>query len=314
MLSLRLMRFNIVIAALFMMLGGSVRAQDGRVVQPHITVTGTGTYKIRPNMATISIGVVTEHRSSQMAVGENARVSQLVQAAVQKAGAVASDIQTSNYSIEPQYTDGKTGRGPSISGYQVTNTVSAKVRDVALIGNVVDAATEAGANSINGITFGLQDPESAQEESLDRAMADAHRKALRLAASAGVVISGIIAIEEGQSTRPLPIYHTFAAAGARMQATPIQPGEISAETTVTVVYGIRPGQQGASARRKGSQVASTKETQLGVHIRSSSSYIGIGRRLLNHQGSGELGAGRGASARQVPQDEGARTNLPDTRG
>ena len=115
------------------------------------------------------------------------------------------------------------------------------VRDIDSVGDVVDAATAAGATNVNGITFRVDDPTAAEAQAREAAVADARAKADQLAAAAGVTITGVLTMSESGGQAPQPIYfEREMAAGAAMDtaATPVQPGQVELSITVYVQYTI----------------------------------------------------------------------------
>jgi uncharacterized protein YggE len=233
----------------------SARAQDsesnlrtGRIVQRRLTVTGQGKVRVPPDKADITIGVVTEDRSSKSAANANAAVSQQVQSAMIRLGIAKQDIRTLNYSVQPVYAAApihpeNARRPPSIQGYRVSNQVRVTVRHLTRIGDILDAATSAGSNTIESISFGLDDETAAEDAALRKAVADARRKADEIAGAAGVRIEGVYELNEGAVHRPYPIAYSRAAFGAENAATPVQPGESTVTAEVTIVYKMSDGVQ-----------------------------------------------------------------------
>ncbi|HLK56697.1 MAG TPA: SIMPL domain-containing protein [Chthonomonadaceae bacterium] len=210
-----------------------------RPVARRLTVTGQGEVKIQPDKAEITIGVVTEDRSSRTAASANATASRKVQDAVRRSGIAQKDIQTLQYSIQPIYSSeavrpNGVQRPAVITGYRVSNQVRVTVRDLAGLGEVIDAASAAGSNTIDSIAFGREDPSSAENEALSKAVAAARRKADQLARAAGVRIMGIYEMNEGPIQRPYPMM--FGRADVAAAATPINPGEFTVTANVTIVY------------------------------------------------------------------------------
>lgn len=207
-----------------------------------LTVSGQGEVKNRPDKADITIGVVTENKSSQEAARANAEASQRVQNAVKQKGVAEKDIQTVNYSVQPIYvypTPQNPNRKQEITGYRVYNQVRVTVRDLPKMGDILDAATGAGSNTIEGIALGLQDSQASEDAALEKAIQDAKRKADRMARAAGARIVGVYDINEGTNVRPVPMMMRRGEFGAAADAaTPIQPGELTITATVTIVYEI----------------------------------------------------------------------------
>lgn len=220
----------------------SVQAQEENLDKSRglrrLTVTGQGEVKNKPDKADITVGVVTENKSSQVAAKDNAQASQRIHTALKKLGIAEKDIQTVNYSVQPMMvyaTPTEPQRKPQITGYRVYNQVRITVRDLPKMGEILDAATGAGSNTIEGIAFGLQEPQASEDSALDKAIREARRKADRMAMAAGVRIVGIYEINEGGNMRPFPLMMGRAADAAEAN-TPIASGELTISATVTIVY------------------------------------------------------------------------------
>lgn len=221
-----------------------------------LTVTGQGEIKARPDKAEITIGVVTENRSSKEAAKSNAEKSQAVQSALKRLNILDKDIQTVNYSINPLYAEQQGGvaanRKPAIIGYRVYNQVRVTIHNLPQMSDVIDAATNAESNTIEGISFGLEDEKSSLDSAIDKAVADARRKADRLVRAAGATIAGIYEISEGGFVRPMPMMMGRAVAADAGASTPIQSGELTVSANVTIVYQLSPVLKGV--RNTGAKV------------------------------------------------------------
>lgn len=220
----------------------------GRPVR-RLIVTGHGEMQSRPDRAEIVIGVVTENKSSGIAVKENATAAKRVYDAIRQRGVAEKDIQTVNYSIQPvmppvipRPQPEPPGRRPEITGYRVYNQVRVTVRELARVSDILDAVTGAGANMIEGISFGLQDATAAEEQALEKAIQDARRKADRIAAASGARIIGIYEINQEARSFPGPVM--FQAAQAD-QGPPIAAGALTISARVTIVYEIERALQAA---------------------------------------------------------------------
>ncbi len=241
-----LSQFALASALLSLLIGRSAIAQDGlkSLSVPHLTVSGQGNVKVKPDKMEVTLGVVTEDKSSQAASRANAEAAQKVQAAVKKAGIAEKDVQTVNYSVSPVYSDaiptppGVKQQPPHITGYRVYNQVRIVVRDLAKMSDVLDGATAAGSNTIEGISLGLEDQKAAEGLALENAVLDARRKADRLAKAAGTSILNILELSDNtgyERPRMMTLSRRMDAGGA---ATPIAPGELTITANVTIIYGI----------------------------------------------------------------------------
>jgi hypothetical protein len=202
-------------------------------------VSGTGRVFVTPDTAIASVGVditaptlaeATQQASDQMTAVINAIKAQ---------GVDAKDIQTSSYSVYPITNASKEGETPKITGYHVTNIVTVKIRNIANVGKVLDAAIGAGANSVNSVMFTVDNPAKAQAEARTLAVKDAMAKAQTLATAAGVKVGKIIVLSE-LSGGVQPIYKTaeYAAAEAAGGAGPVETGQNEISVTVEMHFEI----------------------------------------------------------------------------
>ncbi len=201
-------------------------------------MSGTGTVKVKPDVADVSLGVSLQRDRAGDASVEAANAMDAVIKALIKAGIAEDDIQTTQLSLDPVYDY---DRSPaSIVGYQATNIVSVTIRDLATVGTTVDAAVDAGATSIGGISFRVDDNAALTVQARDAAMAEAKATADQLAAAAGVRITGVVSIVETVSQPPMPIYYAedSVAGAARMASTPVLAGNVDVTVQVAVVYSI----------------------------------------------------------------------------
>lgn len=201
-----------------------------------IRVGGTGRVERAPDVATVTLGAQVEAAGAaeaQRLAGERMRA---VLAAVAAAGVEAADVATDRVSLEPTFDySGPTPRG---IGYQATQTVRVRVRDLTALGGVVDAAVTAGANQVAEVTLGLADAASARAEARTLAMADARRAAEDLAEAAGVRIGLPIAIVEDEGDRsPGPLRFKMAEA-ALGDGTPVAAGRTIVEVSVRVTWAL----------------------------------------------------------------------------
>ena len=203
---------------------------------PHtIAMTGQGEVKAVPDTATLNAGVTSNGASAAAALSANsARMNQLF-AALKKLGVPDRDIQTSGFSVQPQYTNGDNNAPRRLTGYQVNNEVSVRLEDVAKVGATLDTLAGAGANQMNGISFDIANPAPVLEKARIQAIADARARAQTYAQAAGVTLGPIVSISEGgNETPPRPLYRVMALAAP----TPVAPGEQSVTADVTVVWEI----------------------------------------------------------------------------
>ncbi len=202
-----------------------------------IAVSGTGLVTGTPDTLIIDLGVQVLRPSVGEATGDAAQLAQAVIDALKAQGVAEKDIQTTNYSIYPEYdyrNDSQTLRG-----YRVNNTVSAKIRDLDNAGAVIDAATAAGGDDavVNNIRFDLEADGDLITAAREAAWNDAKAKAEQLASLAEVRLGKAVTISEVSSSSPPPIAYAMAEAALDV-ATPIQAGESQVSVSVTVQFGI----------------------------------------------------------------------------
>ena len=201
-----------------------------------ISVSGSGRVTITPDIADLRLGVQVTKPTVKEARDAAASSMTKVIAALKAAGIAERDIQTSILSLQPVYDYSPNGAPPKLIGYQLTNTVSATVRNLTRVADAVDGAMSAGATTMDGITFRVDDPSAAAKQARTAAMADAKAKAQTLASAAGVSITGVASISEGSSSVPPPVPYAGAAKADASVATPIQPGVTEVLVDVSVVY------------------------------------------------------------------------------
>lgn len=218
--------------ALALPLAAPAFAQDP--AQRTISVTGTGTVETAPDMATLMIGVTTQAATAAEALASNSKATDAVIARLTASGVEARDMQTSNLSINPNWT-GYDSSNPTISGYIAMNMLTVRVRALDSTGAVLDAAVADGANTLNGMTFGLADPEPVMNEARKEAVADARAKAELLAAAAGVKLGQIVSITDaGAMSDPQPMYRDAVSAAP----VPVVGGELGIIANVSVTWDI----------------------------------------------------------------------------
>ena len=203
-----------------------------------LTVNAEGSVEGRPDLATINVGVTTEGQTAAAALAENARRSQALIQALRRAGIAERDIQTANVSVYPQQVYGE-GQAPRITGYQANNTVTAKVRNIDNTGRVIDAAVGAGGNNVNGVSFSYQDPDAQLNAARRDAIANARERAALYADALGLRVHRVVAVSEGGGFRPPIVPMAMERMAAADASTPIAPGEIETQVSVSVTFELR---------------------------------------------------------------------------
>lgn len=203
-----------------------------------LDVTTTGRVSRTPDLATITAGVVTQAPVAAAALSENAQRMDAVIKALKAAGLAARDLSTSNVALSPQYRY-QDGKPPVVTGYQASNSVAIRFRDIARAGAVLDALVRAGANQIDGPNLSLSAPNAALDEARTQAIAKARARADLYAKAAGLSVVRIVAINEagengGDRPRPMPM---MARAAVQSDAeTVVLPGETDVTASVNVRF------------------------------------------------------------------------------
>jgi uncharacterized protein YggE len=204
-----------------------------------IVVPGTGRVSVAPDVADLRLGVAVARPKIDAARSEAARIMDAILTAVDAAGVARRDVRTTLLSIQPRY-DYREGRPPSLTGYELANLVEVTIRDLAVLGDVVDAAIAAGATSMDGLSFRLADPAPVEREARRSAMADARSRADVLAAEGGLTIDGVSDIVEGGPSRPpIPFPKAERMLMAADAATPVEGGSLEVEVSVAVTFRAR---------------------------------------------------------------------------
>lgn len=203
-----------------------------------LNLSAHGEAKVAPDMATITLGVMTEAPTAAQAMTANAERMREVAAALRKAGIAEKDIQTSNLNLNPQYRHVE-NEAPQVVGYQASNNVTVTVHDLARLGRTVDATVAAGANQVYGISFGLDDSTAAENAAREEAVKALAVKAELYAKLTGHRISRLVSLSEGSASYPrppMPMMEMAAFRGAKAADTSVSPGEMTVRVDITGLY------------------------------------------------------------------------------
>ena len=204
-----------------------------------IAVNGTGEATAVPDLATITLGVMSSANTAQEALASNTKSMTDVMALLKKEGIADKDIGTSNFNVSPRYDYGQSGtQPPKVVGYDVSNTVTVKVRKAAALGDLLDKAVTAGSNQVYGISFSVSEPDDLLDQARKSAVADAKRKAEIYAAAGGFKLGDIISVSEGTTYRPPAPMVMKSAMAADAAPVPVAPGEQSLTVDVSIVWTI----------------------------------------------------------------------------
>jgi uncharacterized protein len=207
-----------------------------------ISVNGTGIISVQPDVVRMTIGV--QEQAATVAAAQTAAndKAKKITDALKAAGVKAEDIKTANYGVAPQYRYDN-NQPPTLVGYVVSSQYAITVRDITKAGSTIDAATAAGANSIYGITFTLDDNAKALEQARTAAMDDAAKTAGQLAAGGKVQVGSVIrVVEQSQNVSPksMPVaMEGRAGVAASAAPTNIEPGMFQVIVNVEVTYAVK---------------------------------------------------------------------------
>jgi uncharacterized protein len=213
----------------------NVQAEE---IQRTITITGQGQVSVKPDIAVVESGVVTQAKTAAEALAANTAAMQAVFEALKGAGIEDRDMRTSQFSVNAMHTRPERGEAARISGYQVSNLLSITLRDLDRVGEVLDKLVTTGSNELRGIRFQVEKPGPLMDGAREDAVKDALRKAKIYVAAAGVALGPVLTINEhGGGGRPQPMF----ARAMSMEAAdvPIAAGEQTLSTSVTLVIALQ---------------------------------------------------------------------------
>lgn len=189
-----------------------------------------------PDIATIRAGVMTQGQTAAAALADNSSRMARVLAALKQAGVAARDIRTANVSLSPQYRYAD-GQAPVVTGYQASNSVAIRFRDVAMSGAILDALVAQGANQIDGPSLSLDQPDAALDEARISAVKIATARAQLYAKAAGMSVVRVVSItESGANDGGSPPPMVFMARAKAADSTAISAGETDVSVTLAVRF------------------------------------------------------------------------------
>ncbi|WP_374299911.1 SIMPL domain-containing protein [Paracoccus sp. (in: a-proteobacteria)] len=230
------------VASTALALGAPAMAAPGKGGMCHpgmsrLTVTGEGEARVAPDLATIQLGVTTQAASAAEAMEQNSTRQTAVIEGLTGAGIDQADVQTSGLNLNPVMDYGE-GRAPTITGYQASNMVAVRVKDIPRLGEVLDAIVAAGANEINGITFTRDDNADTEDQARRAAVEDARHKAEVLAEAAGLTLGPVLVLRDTptpEGPRPMMMEARAAADAAKV---PVAPGELGLSAQVEMQFAL----------------------------------------------------------------------------
>jgi uncharacterized protein YggE len=213
--------------------------------QRTISIDGKGEVTTAPDTAFVNAGVTSTATTAREALTDNTRAMADLIATLKTAGVAAADIQTSGFSVNPQYfyadrdAQGNTPP-PRITGYQVQNGVNVRVRKLADLGTILDQIVSVGANTINGVNFTVDDPAKLLDEARKAAFADAEAKAKTYADAAGIGLGEVLTIaERNTDNAPRPYAVRAMAAPMADKAVPVEAGQLTYDVDVSVQWALQ---------------------------------------------------------------------------
>ena len=221
-----------------------VSAQSTPVASPVIAgtrldISATGEVTRVPDIAIISAGVMTRAPTAVAALSDNAARMERVRAALKRAGIADRDIQTSNVSLNPDYRYVE-NQPPQLTGYNASNTVSVRFRDIKATGRILDALVAEGANQINGPSLTIDKPEAALDEARTKAIANGRARAELYARALGMRVVRLLSVSEssGYGGGPVPMVMRMDSAQAAAK-TEITPGEQQLSVSVSMSFELQ---------------------------------------------------------------------------
>lgn len=214
--------------------GASYGTGDQNPGSTGITVSGQGAVTLKPDVAYVTLGVEVQNADFAKASKANNDAMAKVIAAIKGFGIGDEDIKTTNYSINPVYDDKQ-----KVTGYRVFNAVNVKVKVLDKLGDILTAATDAGANTSYGINFNIQDSTAAYNEALGMAMEKARARADLMAKTLGVTLGKVLTINESSYNQGGTFPGAESAMGdAKSISVPTASGQMDVTASVSVVYEI----------------------------------------------------------------------------
>jgi uncharacterized protein YggE len=201
-----------------------------------ITVVGSGEVSVSPDEAVLVLGVETEADEAGTALAQNNDAMQAVIDALLKAGIPEKDVQTEVFSLQPRYSQAQQGSVQEVIGFTATHLVRVLVSDVSTVGDVVDAASQAGVNRINSIQFEVSNPTQQLDQARSAAWEDAQQKAEQLASLAGAQLRAVESISEGSVASGVVEAVPLGLGGG---GAPIQPGQLTFSVQLQVKWALQ---------------------------------------------------------------------------
>ncbi|MCF2870161.1 SIMPL domain-containing protein [Octadecabacter sp. G9-8] len=207
-----------------------------------ISVTGRGEIMVEPDMATVVIGVQAEAEDTAQALDQASAATAAILATLDIEDIPADDIRSGAIRLQPRYSQSVLSSGQQIIGYRAVNSIEVNVTDLDRLGGLLSAMVGDGANRLDRVNFGLQDPSAATDEARRRAVAEGARLAALYADAAGVAVGDLMTLSEGggggyRALEAEPVMLEMAASSPQYDV-PVAPGNIVINASVSMVYAI----------------------------------------------------------------------------
>lgn len=220
---------------LFLLLPLAGAALLGQTANPGtIQATGTATLNVKPDQVQLDVSVITQGNTASQAGQQNATQTNTMIAALQQVLGSAGSVQTIGYSVYPRYSN-VTGQSSTIVGYTAQNTVRVTSIDLTISGSLIDTANQAGASSVGGLSFGLQDSEPSRLQALSQAGKQALTHASAIASGLGAKAGPVVSAVEGASVSVIP----FPGVAGASSSTQVLTGTVSVSATVTITVQLQ---------------------------------------------------------------------------
>lgn len=218
-----------------------------------ITVSGEGKVYAKPDVALVSFGVTTSGKTVDDVTSKNTTQMNAVIDAIKKLGVADADIQTTNYSLSPVYSNDYIAPGPvpmmypnsgsnTLTGYKLEQDVQVKIRDFTKIGDIMSGATSSGSNIVNALQFTIDNPEQFKEQARAAAIVQAKANAQNLSKESGISLGKIINVIEGNNNVYPVMYNSLKLdmTGAGSAPVPVlQPGQQEIDETISLTYQVK---------------------------------------------------------------------------
>ena len=229
-----------VILALFL-LASTNKVLNTAATTNTVSFSGEGKVVAKPDIAKVNLSIVTDALTSKAAQDENSKKSKAITDYLKKQNIDDKDIKTTGYNIYPQYKYPQYGGQPTITGYQVNQSMEVRVRDLDKVSNILDGVVGAGANVVNQLSFEIDNPDALKAEARAKAIADAKKKANELQSQVGISLGKIVNFSENTGGYPIPIYYDAKGMGmgGGGDGPSVPTGENEISVNVSITYQIK---------------------------------------------------------------------------